>query len=97
MRRRSVLQGLVAGVLVPPRLASAAGGLRPSPDFTRLMATGAQTVGVRPYRRSGVRLEREGIGGRQVVHNYGHGGAGLTLAFGCAEEAAGLVDEALAG
>lgn len=35
--------------------------------------------GIRPVR-SQVRLEREG----RVIHNYGHGGAGFTLAWGCA-------------
>jgi D-amino-acid oxidase len=35
--------------------------------------------GIRPVRPT-VRLEREG----NVVHNYGHGGAGFTLSWGCA-------------
>ncbi|MBC7270699.1 MAG: FAD-binding oxidoreductase [Streptomyces sp.] len=48
-------------------------------------------VGLRPARES-VRLEREYLpDGRPLVHNYGHGGAGITVAWGCAEEAAGLV------
>ncbi|MFE9444168.1 FAD-dependent oxidoreductase [Streptomyces sp. NPDC006602] len=47
-------------------------------------------VGLRPARGP-VRLEREHLpGGRVLVHNYGHGGAGVTVAWGCAEEAAGL-------
>ncbi|MFI9168837.1 FAD-dependent oxidoreductase [Streptomyces lincolnensis] len=47
-------------------------------------------VGLRPARDA-VRLEREPLsGGRVLVHNYGHGGAGVTVAWGCAEEAAGL-------
>ncbi len=47
-------------------------------------------VGLRPARHA-VRLEREALpGGRVLVHNYGHGGAGVTVAWGCAREAAGL-------
>lgn len=49
------------------------------------------TVGLRPCR-SRVRVEREDLGsGCTAVHNYGHGGAGFTLSWGCAEEAADLV------
>lgn len=43
-------------------------------------------IGARPTR-STVRVEAEqGEGGALVVHNYGHGGAGVTLSWGCAEE-----------
>jgi D-amino-acid oxidase len=42
-------------------------------------------VGLRPGRAS-VRLETERHGDRWVVHDYGHGGAGVTLSWGCAEE-----------
>ncbi len=48
-------------------------------------------VGLRPARPS-VRLESvsTATGGR-VVHCYGHGGAGVTLSWGCADEVASLV------
>lgn len=47
-------------------------------------------VGLRPGR-SAVRLEAENVeGGGVVVHNYGHSGAGVTLSWGCAEEAVAL-------
>jgi D-amino-acid oxidase len=49
-------------------------------------------VGLRPAR-SAVRLEAEERPGGTVVHCYGHGGAGVTLAWGCAEEVARLVAE----
>src|SRR5207247_3003968 len=40
----------------------------------------AERVGLRPFRKSGVHLEREKLGdGRTVIHNYGHGGSGFTL------------------
>lgn len=45
-------------------------------------------VGLRPYR-STVRLECVDLAnGQRLVHNYGHGGSGYTLAWGCAEEVA---------
>lgn len=51
-------------------------------------------VGLRPARPR-VRLERVVTGeGRVLVHNYGHGGAGVTVAWGCAREAARLVERA---
>jgi D-amino-acid oxidase len=47
-------------------------------------------VGLRPVRHA-VRLERAVLpNGRVLVHNYGHGGAGVTVAWGCARVAAGL-------
>lgn len=52
-------------------------------------------VGLRPVRKTGIRLEVDPVryGGARVVHNYGHGGAGVTLAWGCAERAATLVEQ----
>jgi D-amino-acid oxidase len=47
----------------------------------------AERVGLRPFRKSGVRLERDRLrDGRTVIHNYGHGGSGFTLSWGCARE-----------
>jgi D-amino-acid oxidase len=47
----------------------------------------AERVGLRPFRKSGLRLERARLrDGRTVIHNYGHGGAGFTLSWGCARE-----------
>lgn len=52
-----------------------------------------RAVGHRPARES-VRLEREHIRGVRVVHCYGHGGAGVALSWGCAYDAADLVEDA---
>jgi D-amino-acid oxidase len=50
----------------------------------------ASWVGLRPGR-AGVRLEVEQRAeGPSIVHNYGHGGSGLTLGWGCALEAADM-------
>lgn len=48
-----------------------------------------EAAGLRPAREGGPRLEvdPEALpGGTRVVHCYGHGGAGVTLSWGCAEE-----------
>src|SRR5688572_21626040 len=58
-------------------------------DATRL----ADAVGLRPGRET-VRLEAERrAGGKTIVHDYGHGGAGVTLSWGCAMEVVALVTE----
>ena len=53
--------------------------------------------GTRPQRRGGARVEREGRrAGSRIIHAYGHGGAGWSLAMGSAQETAKLVDEVAA-
>jgi glycine/D-amino acid oxidase-like deaminating enzyme len=47
-------------------------------------------VGLRPHRPSGFRVEREQVGDTVVVHNYGHGGGGITLSWGTAKLATDL-------
>lgn len=48
-------------------------------------------VGLRPGRPT-VRLECDlGVDGQLVIHNYGHGGAGVTLSWGCAAEVVRLL------
>ena len=49
-------------------------------------------VGLRPGRPA-VRLEEDqpGSSGTRIVHNYGHGGAGITLSWGCAAEVTNLL------
>ena len=43
------------------------------------------TVCTRPFRPAGPRLETETLGAKTLVHNYGHGGSGWSLAWGYAE------------
>jgi D-amino-acid oxidase len=60
------------------------------PELARAPVLGHR-VGLRPVRPS-VRLESErSPEGGLVVHCYGHGGAGVTLSWGCADEVAALV------
>jgi D-amino-acid oxidase len=60
-------------------------------DSTLEVETSSALVGLRPLRPKGVRLELEDIDGRAVIHNYGHGGSGFTVSWGCAEEVARIV------
>ena len=47
-------------------------------------------AGLRPFRDGGVRVEREQLAGRTVIHDYGHGGSGFTLSWGCADDVLAL-------
>ncbi|KAK5988090.1 D-amino-acid oxidase [Cladobotryum mycophilum] len=54
----------------------------------------SHNVGLRPYRKGGMRLEEEALDdGTSIVHNYGHGGWGYQGAYGCAERVVELVNE----
>jgi D-amino-acid oxidase len=67
-----------------------AGEVLPDPDFSLLRASDAYLVGIRPHREGGVCLKLDDDliasrhGSKFLIHNYGHGGAGITLSFGCA-------------
>lgn len=52
-------------------------------------------VGIRPYRKSGIRLEAEYLKGKLVIHNYGYGGSGLTLSLGGSQEVVSILKEEL--
>jgi D-amino-acid oxidase len=47
-------------------------------------------LGLRPVRPR-VRLERKVYDGTLIVHNYGHGGSGVTLSWGCARQVQALI------
>ena len=51
-------------------------------------------VGLRPYRPAGFVVKAEVLGAKRLVHNYGHGGAGITLSWGTSHQA---VDIGFAG
>jgi D-amino-acid oxidase len=54
-----------------------------------------EVVGLRPFRPEGFRVEAERIGNKLLVHNYGHGGAGITLSWGTASLALDLARDSL--
>ncbi len=68
-----------------------AGSCTPLPpvdvDSSRVIRT---VAGLRPYRRSGFVVRREQVGDTALVHNYGHGGGGITLSWGSSKLATEL-------
>jgi D-amino-acid oxidase len=65
--------------------------LLPSPDFTYLPGVTPLIAGLRPFRKETYRLEGQIIRRKLVVHNYGHGGAGITMSWGCAYEVVDII------
>ena len=89
MNRRAFLQASLAlAALGRGALAQPTRRLLPvNVDPARLIRT---VVGLRPYRSTGFRVEAQPWGSKTVVHNYGHGGAGITLSWGTAQLAVEL-------
>ena len=56
-------------------------------DASRVIRT---VAGLRPYRAPGFVVRRESVGGKALVHNYGHGGGGITLSWGSSKLATEL-------
>jgi len=100
MHRRALLKsGAMAALGIgfgacSSRKAPDAVGLRPPvrltpPDLSwdRIIRT---TIGLRPHRPSGFVLRAEKLDGTTIIHNYGHGGAGMSLSWGTGQMAAEL-------
>lgn len=107
--RRAALKGgalmagaaLLAPVAVPPARASIGRRSISAPkdvgrlakvDVTEQRVTGI-IAGLRPYRPAGFVVRAETLGDKMVVHNYGHGGCGVTLSWGTADLAVRLAQE----
>ena len=56
-------------------------------DASRVIRT---VAGLRPYRKSGFVVRAEQLGTKRLVHNYGHGGGGITLSWGSSRLATNL-------
>ena len=74
----ALLSGCATVGTRPPRLASCAPLPKVLVDQSRVVRT---VAGLRPYRRSGFVVRAEPLGEKRLVHNYGHGGAGITLSW----------------
>src|SRR5258708_7400394 len=59
----------------------------PRVSWDRVIRT---TVGLRPHRDSGFVLKPEQFDTKTVIHDYGFGGAGMSLAWGCGAMAADM-------
>lgn len=106
-RRTALRQG---GRAVLGAVAGAACATR-APSPSRLRPTGPRlvpvdvswdriirrVVGLRPYRPAGFVLRAARLGDQVVVHNYGHGGGGISLSWGTAELAAREAEAAASG
>ena len=86
------LLGLAAGACAPPSSGSTLGLARPLRRLAPVQASWDRvirtTVGLRPYRPSGFVLRAEGLDEKLLVHNYGHGGSGMSLSWGTGRMAA---------
>jgi glycine/D-amino acid oxidase-like deaminating enzyme len=98
-RRLLRLGGAAASLALAGRCASRGAGSsavsRPMPRLTPVDVDESRiirrVVGLRPFRPSGFVVRAESLGDKLLVHNYGHGGAGVTLSWGTGELAADLV------
>ncbi len=100
MHRRTLLRtgglalaGLGVGCLgrsAVPRMRASRSALTLAPVRVSLDRVIRTTVGLRPHRDSGFVLRADKLDAKTIIHNYGHGGAGMSLAWGTGSMAADL-------
>ncbi|HEY1132853.1 MAG TPA: FAD-dependent oxidoreductase [Roseateles sp.] len=91
MKRRHLLAACGGAVALPARALDFA-----SPPFPTAMRVSTDrivdiTVGIRPFRAQGPRIEAEKRFGKTLIHHYGHGGSGWSLSWGSAQRALALL------
>jgi glycine/D-amino acid oxidase-like deaminating enzyme len=93
MDRRAFLGSAASTLLLPGCATTMAGtarqGCLPPVNVSpqRVIRT---LAGLRPYRASGFVVRAEALGDKRLVHNYGHGGSGITLSWGSSKLATEL-------
>lgn len=92
--RRNFLRGALATSALLATRANAFALLSPQRKFAPVRVSRdriiREVVGLRPYRAEGFVVAAERFGEKLLVHNYGHGGAGITLSWGTASLAVDL-------
>jgi glycine/D-amino acid oxidase-like deaminating enzyme len=89
------VMGLAAGACAPKSAAVVTRAAKRPPvvlprvniSWERVIRT---TIGLRPHRPGGFVLKAEKLDGKILIHNYGHGGAGMSLSWGTGSMAADL-------
>lgn len=83
----AVLSGCATTATRRSRIADCSALIPVNVDAGRVIRT---VAGLRPYRASGFVVRREQLADKALVHNYGHGGSGITLSWGSSRLAANL-------
>jgi D-amino-acid oxidase len=92
--RRDFLRGVMAtGALLatPAPLLALTADRRLAPVNVSKDRVIREVVGLRPYRNEGFVVAAEKMGSKLLVHDYGHGGGGVTLSWGTATLAVDLI------